>query len=64
MKTLRLPTLKSIMSEEGCDLNAARSIRARLEVEADRVYRRATGRHFLRVVSARELARRPSLAVS
>ena len=64
MKTPILPTLKAIMAEQNCDVNAARSIRARLEVEADRAYRRATGRHFLRVVSSRALARRPSLAVA
>lgn len=33
---MRLPTLKAIMAEHGCDINAARSIRARMEAEADR----------------------------
>ena len=61
--TTRLPTLKAIMAENGCDINAARSIRARLEVEADRAHFRKTGEHVLEVVSARDLARHPELAV-
>lgn len=63
MNATRLPTLKAIMAENGCDINAARSIRARLEVEADRAHFRKTGRHTLEVVSARDLARHPELAV-
>lgn len=59
----RLPTLKAIMAEKGCDIDAVRSIRARLEVEADRAHFRKTGRHALEVVSARDLARHPELAV-
>lgn len=64
MRTPKLPTLKAIMAERNCDANAARSIRARLEVEADRACRRATGRHLLGVVSAHALSRSPSLAVA
>lgn len=63
MNATRLPTLKAIMAENGCDIDAARSIRARLEVEADRAHFRKTGRHALEVVSARDLARHPELAV-
>lgn len=60
---MRLPTLKAIMAEKGCDINAARSIRARLEVEADRAHFRKTGRHALQVVTAHDLERHPELAV-
>lgn len=63
MKMTRLPTLKAIMDENGCGIDAARSIRARLEVEADRAHFRRTGRHALEVISARDLARHPELAV-
>lgn len=49
---MRLPTLKAIMAEHRCDINAARSIRARMEVEADRAHFRKTGKHTLDVVSA------------
>ena len=63
MNATRLPTLKAIMAENGCDINAARSIRARMEVEADRAHFRKTGEHVLEVVSARDLARHPELAV-
>lgn len=60
---LKLPTLKAIMAENKCDVNAARSIRARMEVEADRAHFRKTGKHALEVISARDLARHPELAV-
>lgn len=63
MDAKRLPTLKAIMAENGCDVNAARSIRARMEVEADRAHYRRTGRHTLDVIPAAELARHPELAV-
>ncbi len=63
MSMTRLPTLKAIMAENACDIDAARSIRARLEVEADRAHFRKTGRHALDVISARDLARHPELAV-
>lgn len=59
----RLPTLKAIMAENKCDINAARSIRARMEVEADRAHFRKTGKHALEVISAHDLARHPELAV-
>lgn len=63
MNTPKLPTIKAIMAENNCTAEAAESIRARLEVEADRAYRRKTGKHFLTVVNARELERHPELAV-
>lgn len=59
----RLPTLETIMAKHGCDINAARSIRARMEVEADRAHFRKTGKHALAVISAHDLARHPELAV-
>lgn len=61
--TAKLPTLKAIMAEHGCDADAARSIRARMEVEADRAHFRKTGKHTLDVITARDLARYPELAV-
>lgn len=63
MNKTKLPTLKAIMSERGCSIDEARSIRARMEVEADRDYRRKTGKHLLTMVSARDLERHPELAV-
>lgn len=63
MNKTKLPTLKAIMSERGCSIDEARSIRARMEVEADRDYRRKIGKHLLPVVSARDLERHPELAV-
>lgn len=63
MNTPKLPTIKAIMAENNCTAEAAESIRARLEVEADRAYRRKTGKHFLTVVNARDLERHPELAV-
>lgn len=49
--------------KSGCTAEAAESIRARLEVEADRAHFRKTGKHLLPVVSARDLERHPELAV-
>lgn len=63
MNKTKLPTVKAIMAERGCTPEAAESIRARLEVEADRAHFRATGSHLLAVVSAHDLERRPELAV-
>lgn len=63
MNKMKLPTIKAIMSENGCTAEAAESIRARLEVEADRAHFRKTGKHLLPVVSARDLERHPELAV-
>ena len=63
MSKTKLPTVKAIMDENNCTAEAAESIRARLEVEADRAYRRKTGRHFLTVVKAHDLERHPELAV-
>lgn len=48
----RLSTLKAIMAEKGCDIDAARSIRARLEVEAACAHFRKTGRHALETEDA------------
>ena len=41
----------------------AESLRALMEIRADRNHYKQTGRHFLDVVSARDLQRKPSLAV-
>lgn len=63
MSKPKLPTVKAIMAENNCTAEAAESIRARLEVEADRAHFRKTGKHLLPVVSARDLERHPELAV-
>lgn len=63
MSKIKLPTVKAIMAENNCTAEAAESIRARLEVEADRAHFRKTGKHLLSVVSARDLERHPELAV-
>ncbi len=63
MSKPKLPTIKAIMAENNCTAEAAESIRARLEVEADRAHFRKTGKHLLPVVSARDLERHPELAV-
>lgn len=63
MSKMKLPTVKAIMAENNCTAEAAESIRARLEVEADRAHFRKTGKHLLPVVSARDLERHPELAV-
>lgn len=52
-----------VMAENNCTVEAAESIRARLEAEADRAHFRKTGKHLLPVVSARDLERHPELAV-
>ena len=51
--------------KNGKTLNVARaeSLRALMEIRADRNHYKQTGRHFLDVVSARDLQRKPSLAV-
>ena len=63
MSKMKLPTVKAIMAENNCTAEAAESIRARLEVEADRAHFRKTGKHLLPVVPARDLERHPELAV-
>ena len=63
MSKMKLPTVKAIMAENNCTAEAAESIRARLEVEADRAHFRKTGKHLLSVVEARDLERHPELAV-
>ena len=44
---MRLPTLKAIMAEKGCDINAARTYRAFMEADADAEHFRKTGKHLL-----------------
>lgn len=63
IKRPRIPAVKTIMAERGCTVGRAQSLRALMEVRADREHYRQTGRHFLEVVSARDLQRTPSLAV-
>lgn len=46
-----------------CSANRAESLRALMEIRADQKQYKQTGRHFLDVVSARDLQRTPSLAV-
>ena len=46
-----------------CSANRAESLRALMEIRADRNHYKQTGRHFLDMVSARDLQRTPSLAV-
>ena len=43
----RLPTLKAIMAENGCDIDAARTYRAFMEADADAEHFRKTGKHLL-----------------
>ena len=63
-KRPRLPSVKTIMRERGCSVGRAESLRALMEIRADQEQYKQTGRHFLDVVSARDLQRTPSLAVT
>lgn len=63
VKRPRLPSVKTIMANRGCSSGRAESLRALMEIRADRNHYKQTGRHFLDVVSARDLQRKPSLAV-
>ena len=56
VKRPRLPSVKTIMANRGCSSGRAESLRALMEIRADRNHYKQTGRRFCSRSSAQTVA--------